>query len=67
MVSKCNNCDTCKFWIPITKSIGDERKQGECKLDGPAMGPNGFGYWPVTFGHYGCFKWEPVEPEVLNG
>ncbi len=56
-------CEECEYWRRDTRP--GKQTKGECKVDGPQMGPNGYGYWPVTNEIDFCYCGEPIQEELL--
>jgi len=67
-----DNCNDCIYWILDEKHKSrDNRKRGECRKSEPSLGPNGYGYWPMTAYNEFCFagikKDKDGQPEVITG
>ena len=59
-------CVACRFWLEdVRHKSRDNKKRGECRKSEPTLGPNGYGYWPMTTYDEFCFAGEP-KVEVLN-
>lgn len=67
-------CGDCEYWRKANIKTGTYKPndaKGECRVNPPQMGPNGYGYWPLTaetdFCYAGKIKIIQPEPEQLNG
>jgi len=58
-------CKDCEYWRKEDRV--DKKPLGQCKIDCPQMGPNGYGYWPVTNESDFCYRGKTIEPEMVNG
>lgn len=61
----CVECMSCKFWVSEEKQEAG-RDIGQCRVDGPQMGPNSNGYWPRTMAEDFCYKGEEKPIQLLN-
>lgn len=61
---RCNNCE---YWRekPVKRS-NSPKELGECKATTPQMGPNGYGYWPLTSGDDFCYYGKHIVAPMLN-
>jgi|WetSurMetagenome_2_1015567.scaffolds.fasta_scaffold342880_2 hypothetical protein len=67
MDNKPCNCSECEYWLVDTKNKAkDNRKRGECRKSEPSLGPNGYGYWPMTLHNEFCFAGKAKQRELLN-
>lgn len=57
-------CGECRFWVKERRN--DNKVVGQCKVDGPQMGPNGYGYWPLTDTDEYCFRHELPKKDLLT-
>lgn len=57
-------CSDCIYWAQEIRK--DKKPVGQCKVDGPQMGPNGYGFWPITGVHEWCAKGERKTKPMLT-
>lgn len=61
-------CEECEYWRekkPAARSVSTVRR-GECKASGPDLGPNGYGFWPLTIHNDFCYEGKHEESELLT-
>jgi hypothetical protein len=67
MISKKrpHSCSECDYWLENTKQTKDNRRRGECRKSEPSLGPDGYGYWPLTIHNEYCFSGK-ISESMLN-
>lgn len=63
-------CKDCEYWRKDSKvKVKSNKAVGECKKSLPILGPNGYGYWPLTksddFCYCGTRIDENGEPQLI--
>ena len=72
MANRAEKCCECMYWLEDKKQVRDNKRRGECKRSEPSLGPNGYGYWPITTYNEFCFAGEKLvtlneQPHILEG
>lgn len=58
-------CSECLYWERQIKSE-KPTTNGVCCGKMPDLGPNGYGYWPMTKETEGCWAGQPKESQLLT-
>lgn len=71
-MSKPPKCEECMYWLEDGRNkTNSSKKRGECRKSLPSLGPNGYGYWPLTAYSEFCYAGAPKEndgvQELLKG